>query len=326
MNATRNILLLTHSLDVYTIDKVFTALTDQGANPIRLDTDLFPDRIHLSSCFEDKGGAYILDWQGREITLDSVEAVWLRKLGSAKLDENLDPNYRQICMNESYAALAGFLDGLSGAFWMDPLQSVESAEDKIRQLRLAWQANLAIPKTLITNSPVKAKVFFEALEGNVVGKLLRPTAVSMSAADGFMYTSKIREDDLRNLQSLKFCPMVFQEYVPVDRELRVVYVAGQFFCGEIVIEKNTSGQPDWRRKDNQGFWKRREIPIALSRQISEFMGLIGLNFGAMDFIRRPDGKYIFLEVNPCGEWGMLERDLGLPISQAIADTLLSNSN
>jgi hypothetical protein len=29
-------------------------------------------------------------------------------------------------------------------------------------------------------------------------------------------------------------------------------------------------------------------------------------------------------VNPGGEWGMLERDLGLPISEAIAEALLQN--
>ncbi|MEM8805469.1 MAG: MvdC family ATP-grasp ribosomal peptide maturase, partial [Cyanobacteria bacterium P01_G01_bin.38] len=35
--------------------------------------------------------------------------------------------------------------------------------------------------------------------------------------------------------------------------------------------------------------------------------------------------HVFLEVNPCGEWGMLERDLGYSISGAIADALLSKS-
>jgi len=36
----------------------------------------------------------------------------------------------------------------------------------------------------------------------------------------------------------------------------------------------------------------------------------------------PEGEHVFLEVNPLGQWGMLERDLGLPISQAIAEALL----
>lgn len=54
--------------------------------------------------------------------------------------------------------------------------------------------------------------------------------------------------------------------------------------------------------------------IALARRL-------GLVFGAADFIVTPDGRHVFLEINPAGEWGMLERDLSLPISEAIADEL-----
>jgi glutathione synthase/RimK-type ligase-like ATP-grasp enzyme len=51
------------------------------------------------------------------------------------------------------------------------------------------------------------------------------------------------------------------------------------------------------------------------------MQALGLSFGAVDFIRTPEGEHVFLEVNPSGEWGMLQRDLGLPIAEAIADIL-----
>jgi glutathione synthase/RimK-type ligase-like ATP-grasp enzyme len=53
------------------------------------------------------------------------------------------------------------------------------------------------------------------------------------------------------------------------------------------------------------------------------MAKLGLIFGAIDLIRTPAGEHVFLEVNPTGEWGMLERDLGYPISEAIADALLA---
>ena len=49
---------------------------------------------------------------------------------------------------------------------------------------------------------------------------------------------------------------------------------------------------------------------------------LGLVFGAIDLICTPSGEHVFLEVNPGGEWGMLERDLGLPIADAIARALL----
>jgi glutathione synthase/RimK-type ligase-like ATP-grasp enzyme len=56
------------------------------------------------------------------------------------------------------------------------------------------------------------------------------------------------------------------------------------------------------------------------------MGKFGLLFGSLDFILTPSGEYVFLEINPVGEWGMLEKDLDLPIASAIADALLQRKN
>ena len=53
------------------------------------------------------------------------------------------------------------------------------------------------------------------------------------------------------------------------------------------------------------------------------MRTMGLRYGAVDLMVPVDGPPIFLEVNPAGEWGMLARDLGLPIAESLADELLS---
>jgi len=50
-----------------------------------------------------------------------------------------------------------------------------------------------------------------------------------------------------------------------------------------------------------------------------------LNYGAIDIILTPDGRHVFLELNPSGEFLWLERTPGLPISHAIADLLLRGS-
>jgi len=51
--------------------------------------------------------------------------------------------------------------------------------------------------------------------------------------------------------------------------------------------------------------------------------ITSLNYGAIDIILTPEGKHVFLELNPAGEFFWLERAPGLPISDAIADLLLS---
>lgn len=66
-----------------------------------------------------------------------------------------------------------------------------------------------------------------------------------------------------------------------------------------------------------------ELPGHIEEKIDEMMRLLGLQFGAIDMILQPDGEYVFLEVNPQGEWGMLEKYLGFPISATIAEKLVN---
>jgi hypothetical protein len=46
-----------------------------------------------------------------------------------------------------------------------------------------------------------------------------------------------------------------------------------------------------------------------------------LKFAAIDYAIDLKGTYHFLELNPNGEWGWLQHSCGLPIGEAIADTL-----
>jgi glutathione synthase/RimK-type ligase-like ATP-grasp enzyme len=55
------------------------------------------------------------------------------------------------------------------------------------------------------------------------------------------------------------------------------------------------------------------------------MDYFSLNYGAIDIILTPDGRHVFLELNPSGEFFWLERAPGLSISEAIADLLLGHS-
>ena len=52
------------------------------------------------------------------------------------------------------------------------------------------------------------------------------------------------------------------------------------------------------------------------------MAHFGLDYGAADLIVTPDGRYVFLEVNPNGQYGWVENMTGMPIGSAIADQLM----
>ena len=322
--ATRDaVLLLTHSADFYTVDRVSQALARQGARPIRVNTDLFPSQVQISARAGDDCAARLVTEAGEQISTDDVRAVWSRKLWPPRMADDLDERYRSMCASESAAALEGFLDALHHAHWVNDLDRQRAAENKQRQLRLAARAGLHVPRTLITNDPAAARQFFAETGGQTVAKLLRPITVSMDAVEPFVYTNRVREADLAGAEALRHSPMVFQELIPKAYELRVAFVAGEAFAGALNATGTSRGQTDWRRATpDECSWQTGQLPVEVAGSLQVLMSELGLVFGAVDLICTPAGEHVFLEVNPSGEWGMLERDLGLPISEAIADGLL----
>jgi MvdC family ATP-grasp ribosomal peptide maturase len=319
------VLLLTHSGDFYTIDLVSEALARRGARPFRLNTDLFPASVKLSSRAGDGRAAQAVTDAGARIFADEIRAVWARKLWTPRMGEDLDERFREMCVRESVAALEGFLDALHEARWVNDLQRERAAENKQRQLRVAAASGLRVPRTLVTNDPEAARQFFGETEGRTVAKLLRPLTIAMEAAPLFLYTSRVREEDLADAEALRHSPVVFQELIPKACELRVAWVAGEAFAGALDASATSRGQTDWRRAaPGECRWQEAKLPAEVARGLQTLMSELGLAFGAVDLIRTPAGEHVFLEVNPGGEWGMLERDLGLPISDAVARALLSD--
>ena len=321
------VLLLTHSGDFYNVDLVSQALARRGVRPIRFNTDLFPSSIKLSARAGDERAAHLLTEAGEQISTAEVRAVWSRKLWTPRMSDDLDERFRLMCVGESIAALEGFLDALHDARWVNDLQRQRDAENKQRQLRLAARAGLRVPRTLVTNDPAAVLQFFAETEGQTVAKLLRPLNVSMDAVKSFVYTNRVREEDLADAEALRHSPMVFQELIPKACELRVAFVAGKTFAGALDASETSRGQTDWRRvAPEECRWQKAQLPAEVASGLQALMLELGLVFGAVDLIYTPSGEHVFLEVNPSGEWGMLERDLGLPISEAIAEALLENES
>jgi MvdC family ATP-grasp ribosomal peptide maturase len=319
------VLLLTHSGDFYTVELVAEALARRGARPFRLNADLFPASVKLSSRAGDSRAAHLMTEAGARLSTEEVRAVWARKLWTPRLDADLDGRFREMCLRESAAALEGFFDALHEARWVNDLARERAAENKQRQLRLAAASGLRVPRTLVTNDPAEARQFFAETGGRTVAKLLRPLSVAMNAAPVFVYTSRVSEEDLADADSLRHAPMVFQELVPKAFELRVAWAAGEAFAGALDASGTSRGHTDWRRAaPGECSWREAELPAEVIKGLGALMSKLGLAFGAADFICTPAGEYVFLEVNPCGEWGMLERELGLPISDAIARALLTD--
>ncbi|MEO8405899.1 MAG: MvdC/MvdD family ATP grasp protein [Chitinophagaceae bacterium] len=316
------VLCLTHSHDFYTIDIVQQYLQQQAVPSFRLNTDEFAihGRFNYSLSPHTNDISLLID--NKEIHASQISAVWYRKLWDLKIPAELDHTYSNIFNQEYITYQQIFFNQLAHLPWMNDMPADHKVcKDKFSQLTTAQAAGLHIPETIFSNDPGVIKNFFERCHGNLIAKLHGSLSKSMEGNTPFFPTTKITQKDLAMLEDLPYCPMIFQQYILKAYELRIIYVDGDFFTGKIPHEKDVT---DWRTTRGRAIqWERYELPLSVQQSISTLMQQLGLRFGALDMIRQINGDYVFLEVNPQGEWGMLQRDLAYPIGETIAQKLIN---
>lgn len=318
------ILIVTQSADFYVPELVADSLAKRNVSSLRINTDEFPLRFCLSQTINAGGSALEFSRGGSGFSFDSVQGAWLRKFWDPQLRPDIDPVYKDGCLRESKEVLDIFLHALADHSVIDPYHVTQRASNKFLQLQTARQCGLEIPETLITNDPQKLNDFYQERKSEIIAKMLTPLSTNMQGhTDFFVYTSMVNDSHLNDADALRDCPMTFQEYIEKEYELRIIYVDGSFFTGKIDASRTPKGKTDWRRaKPGEVSWEHYRLPDEPATKLTAFMNRMGLAYGAIDMIKSVTGKYVFLEVNTHGEWGMLQRDLDYPISDAIASALI----
>lgn len=315
------VVCITHSNDYYTIDIVQQQLEKKGIPFFRFNSDEFALQYKINYTVQH----YSLTAGDQTISDTQVSAVWYRKLWDLKVPEELDPAYHPVFVKEYQTFCQLFFHALHRVPWMNPMQADHAVgSDKLRQLQVAYAVGLTIPASIFTNDPATIRQFFKRCNNEVVMKLHNALSRSMKGDGAFFPTTRLTGADLEQIDLLTYCPMIFQEYIPKAYELRVAYVDGECFAGKIPHAAHDA-PADWRTMSSGTMqWQHYALPIPVQRKIGLLMKRLGLLFGAIDIIRHTNGDYVFLEVNPQGEWGMLQKYLDYPIGQTIADKLITH--
>lgn len=312
------VLVLTHSRDRMVPEWVVAAVEARGRPARRVDLDQYPAALSLIQTVADARPASL-----DGLPLDEVSAAWVRKLGPPRLDPALPPAVQAPVRREVTSHGRGLLDALvhGGARVCNAPESEAAIEgNKLRQLRLAQDVGLAVPPTLVTADPAAVREFWDRHAGDVVVKMLTSLQWSMEGRPP-LPTQALTAADLDHLDGLRQGPMCFQRRVRARRELRVCWVDGRCFAGSPRATASPGDGVDWRR--GAGHWERATVPPETAAALGRFMARAGLDIGSIDLMLPDDGPPVFLEVNPGGEWGMLQHALGFDIAGAIAALLVA---
>ena len=320
------VLIITHSQDNESIPLVIKAIESEGGKAFRFDTDRFPTEVQLDICYKSECEQVILTNDNEKLNLNEVSAVWYRRIAiGARIPKTLDKQLRQAYIGECRATIQGAIESIRG-FHLDRVANIRLAENKQLQLQVAREVGLDTPHTLTTNNPQAVKKFAQDCEGGMITKMLSSFAIyDQLGQENVVFTNSVSSEDLENLDGLHLCPMTFQEKVPKALELRTIIVGKQVFTAAVDSQALHHARNDRRREGIAllNAWELYNLPQDVEKKLLQLMDYFGLNYGAIDIILTPDNRHVFLEVNPVGEFFWLEKTPGLPISNAIAQTLLT---
>lgn len=246
----------------------------------------------------------------------SIQSVWLRlkpRFGRGLSEEDA------FAVRERRDFLMG-LTALSGTINLinDPWKQAW-AKSKPIQLAIANRTGLSIPKTWISND-VDALASIGRMVG---GSLVYKPLTWLASLDGkVLFTNSVTIEDLiNNKQAIECAPGIFQEIVQKSCEYRITIIDEQVFTVRIFSQELNDTTLDWRRNQRDVRYEKCTLPEYIESKLLNLMHELGLRYAAIDLIETINGEYIFLEANPGGNWFWLEKQVGIPISKALASSL-----
>jgi glutathione synthase/RimK-type ligase-like ATP-grasp enzyme len=260
------------------------------------------------------------------VDLAQLHSVWSRRpQAPVPHPEIQDPKLRDFVAQDARTFVQDLWNALPCLWVPGHPAAIQRAQLKASQLGVAAEVGLELPPTLVTTSRKEFLDFYNEHNGNVISKVIGPAFDMTVGTSGFVrYTEVVSKRDLGYAGAIEYSPAIFQAYVPKRVELRITVVGQRVFAVEIHSQLTHHTRHDWRRYDLSN---TPHLPHALPCEIEErcvsLVKRLELCYGAIDMILTPDGRYVFVEINPSGQYLWIETQTGVPISAAICDLLIA---
>lgn len=314
----KTVLMVTGSIDP-SADALVLELERRGARVARVLPSRLASELRMRFAFDGSGTRGSFADKAFDVPTDEVTGVWYRVTEDPVLPEALSEDERRFALRESRTALLGAWGVIPG-LWVNDPEAIHRANLKFNQMQAARDLGLRFPKTLITNDPGDARRFYDELDGRMVFKTLSQGL--WRGARGNPHVAPVTAEQVARMDGLvRACPVMFQQHIEKEVELRVTVVGRRVFTAAIHSQECEATRNDWRGNVHKVRHSVFQLPEDLERRLLGMMDRFGLHYAAADFILSPKGEFWFLDFNPQGQFGWIEEMTGLPLHGAIADLL-----
>ncbi|MEJ3653263.1 hypothetical protein WEH80_18630 [Actinomycetes bacterium KLBMP 9759] len=325
------IVIVTDVLDEH-VDPVIRQLVAGGHEPVRVNAGDIPLNVDLSVGLAGPAwtGSIRIISNGRTVDVADIRSVWWRGRGALGLASDLSAWEREFAEEEIRHATRGLWSTVD-CHWVSHPDAIERAAYKMEQLSRAARLGFSVPRTLVSNDPEQVLAFVEGCQGGAVYKVLTDPFLRLvphlrrtpdaEVTPVIVRTTRVDAGVRAALESVRGVPCQFQELVPKRSELRVTVIDDELFCAE--VPTSDSAPLDWRVDGPDVDWRAAELPDEVARRCLALVASYGLAFGAIDLIHTPDGEYVFLEINPSGQFLFVQYKVpSLRMDEALAASLI----
>lgn len=202
--------------------------------------------------------------------------------------------------------------------------------NKIEFLESCTSLKIEIPKTLITKSKQNLMEFWNSCKKEVITKSLaypfeceHYNELGEIESYRLGYTVPVGKPEIELLPEF-FDLSIFQEKLEKQLEIRTVYLDGKTYSQAIFSQSREAAALDYRQGYDSGMRMcNYTLPVFVERQVQKLMKELDLNFGSLDIVVTKDNRYVFLEVNPNGQYGAVSLETNSNIDYEVAKFLMN---
>jgi glutathione synthase/RimK-type ligase-like ATP-grasp enzyme len=318
------IIIISNKKDI-TSDFIVNELNIRNKAYYRLNTEDIGVCVDIIIDFDNQRYLLIDRKRDVEVNLETVRSVYYRRPELPDYENfDLTDGERQFLQMEIFYLLEGLYRILNDKFWISSVFSIREAENKIYQFMLAKKIGFNLPSSMITNVSKEAIDFICKNNKECVIKPVKTGLIQDHVASEIIFTSRLKAKHIEMIDRIKNVPTCFQKEIIKKADIRVTIVGHQIFAAEILSQICEETKTDWRKGSHTDLeYRKIHLPETIKNKCIQLLDILKLNYGAIDFVLDKNGEYIFLEINPNGQWGWIQKKVGFKICEAIVDMLLN---
>lgn len=267
---------------------------------------------------EELSKSYGVLWCRRLLSFNNFQSLLMNGNDTIDIDKYYRKEIRSLLNYKLNSFDAKFT--INKSFLLKP-------ENKLEVLAFAKKHGITIPNSAVVSSKQGILKFAANNKSFITKGISGSGSVNLGNNLYSSYTTDVYTEDLSELNET-FVPCFLQEKLDKAYEIRAFFLDRKFYSMAIFSQSDEQTSTDFRQYNRERM--NRMVPYQLPQGIEDklvsLMDSLNLDTGSVDIVKTKEGEYVFLEVNPEGQFGMVSIPCNYNLEEKMANYLIRKNS